>query len=194
MLHSVGNTGLWGSQQIDLGGNASDLYSVDAGFESRLGHRLFCLRYFVGILSPYRQVRGAYRPVATQRLRNKQRVQPLLCNRTKNKRPFLRNVLVNTSTISELSLVNRRNLQSSNCEGRCFLLGPLRGYIKRTTGQLREIERVQLRDCGQPGTTWEREAEESPVARERLVKTQQAGKSLVGAVMICKVWRLAIVL
>jgi hypothetical protein len=43
--------------------------------------------------------------------------------------------------------------------------------------------------------TWTREAEELPlleaVARERLVKTQQMGKGLVGAVVICKVWRLA---
>jgi hypothetical protein len=40
--------------------------------------------------------------------------------------------------------------------------------------------------------------EESPlleaVARERLVKIQQAGKDLVGAVVICNVWRLTIVL
>jgi hypothetical protein len=39
------------------------------------------------------------------------------------------------------------------------------------------------------------EAEESPmletVARERLVKTQQAGKGLVGVVVICKSWILA---
>jgi hypothetical protein len=42
------------------------------------------------------------------------------------------------------------------------------------------------------------EAEESPlleaVARERLVKTQQAGKSLVGAVVICELWRLVVVM
>jgi hypothetical protein len=40
------------------------------------------------------------------------------------------------------------------------------------------------------------EAEESSlseaVARERLVKTQQAGKGLANAVVICKVWRLLI--
>jgi hypothetical protein len=43
-----------------------------------------------------------------------------------------------------------------------------------------------------------REAEEFPlleaVTRERLVKAQQAGKRLAGAVVICKVWRLAVVL
>jgi hypothetical protein len=42
------------------------------------------------------------------------------------------------------------------------------------------------------------EAEESPlleaVTRERLVKRQQAGKDLEGAVVICKVWRLAVAL
>jgi hypothetical protein len=42
------------------------------------------------------------------------------------------------------------------------------------------------------------EAEESPlfeaITRERLVKTQQARKDLVGAVVICKVRRLAVML
>jgi hypothetical protein len=32
------------------------------------------------------------------------------------------------------------------------------------------------------------------IAREQLVKTQQAGKDLLGAVMICKLWRIAMVL
>jgi hypothetical protein len=32
------------------------------------------------------------------------------------------------------------------------------------------------------------------VARERLAKTQQAGKSLAGAVMICELWELAVAL
>jgi hypothetical protein len=43
-----------------------------------------------------------------------------------------------------------------------------------------------------------REAEESPlleaVAREGLVKTQQAGKGLADAVVICELWRLAVAL
>jgi hypothetical protein len=42
------------------------------------------------------------------------------------------------------------------------------------------------------------EVEESPlleaVTRERLVKTQHAGKDLVGAVVICELWRLAMAL
>jgi hypothetical protein len=46
--------------------------------------------------------------------------------------------------------------------------------------------------------TWAPETEESQVveavARERLVKTYKAGKGLAGAVMICKVRRLAIAL
>jgi hypothetical protein len=41
-------------------------------------------------------------------------------------------------------------------------------------------------------TTREREAEESPlleaVARERLVKTQQAGKDFAGAMVIYELW------
>jgi hypothetical protein len=42
------------------------------------------------------------------------------------------------------------------------------------------------------------EAEESPlleaVTRERLMKTQQAGKDLVSAMLMWKVWRLAMAL
>jgi hypothetical protein len=42
------------------------------------------------------------------------------------------------------------------------------------------------------------EVEESPlleaVTRELLVKTQQAGKSLPGAVVICQLWRLVVAL
>jgi hypothetical protein len=48
------------------------------------------------------------------------------------------------------------------------------------------------------GRTWARKAEESPlldaVAKKRLVKTQQAGKGLAGAVVNCKVMRLAMAL
>jgi hypothetical protein len=32
------------------------------------------------------------------------------------------------------------------------------------------------------------------VVRERLVKIQQAGKGLAGAVVVCELWRLAVVL
>jgi hypothetical protein len=43
-----------------------------------------------------------------------------------------------------------------------------------------------------------RETEESPlleaVVSERLVKAQQAGKGLEGAVVICELWRLAVAL
>jgi hypothetical protein len=45
--------------------------------------------------------------------------------------------------------------------------------------------------------TWAREAEESPLleaaARERLVKTQ-TGKGLAAAVIICELWKLAVLL
>jgi hypothetical protein len=43
-----------------------------------------------------------------------------------------------------------------------------------------------------------REVEESPlleaVARERLLKSRQAGKDLAGAVVNCELWRLAVAL
>jgi hypothetical protein len=67
-------------------------------------------------------------------------------------------------------------------------------------------QRVQLRGgslvdfCkgGSDKRTQAREAEKSPllgaVAWKQLVKTQQAGKGLVGAVVICELWRLAIAL
>jgi hypothetical protein len=46
--------------------------------------------------------------------------------------------------------------------------------------------------------TWEREAEEfillEAVTRERLVKTQQAGKFLAGSVVISQSWKLAVAL
>jgi hypothetical protein len=51
------------------------------------------------------------------------------------------------------------------------------------------LETPRTSECG---------AEESPlleaVARERLVKTQKAGKDLAGAVVISEVWRLAVAL
>jgi hypothetical protein len=57
---------------------------------------------------------------------------------------------------------------------------------------------MQLWDGGQSGMTWARETQESPllevVARERLVKTQQAGKFLADAVVICELWRLTVAL
>jgi hypothetical protein len=46
--------------------------------------------------------------------------------------------------------------------------------------------------------SWAREAEESPlleaVARERLMKPQQAGKDSTGTVVICELWSLAVAL
>jgi hypothetical protein len=45
---------------------------------------------------------------------------------------------------------------------------------------------------------WDNKAKKSPlleaVARERLVKKQQAGKRLASAVMICELWRLEVAL
>jgi hypothetical protein len=60
--------------------------------------------------------------------------------------------------------------------------------------QKRDDAIVELRDIRMTGKTWGREAKESPlleaVARERLVKTQQAGQGLAGAVVICELLRL----
>jgi hypothetical protein len=46
--------------------------------------------------------------------------------------------------------------------------------------------------------SWKRVERKPPlleaVTRERLVKTQQAGKGLESAVVICKLWRLAVAL
>jgi hypothetical protein len=51
---------------------------------------------------------------------------------------------------------------------------------------------------GSEETTRQRKVEESPLlestAREQLVNTQQAGKGLVGAVVICEFWSLTVVL
>jgi hypothetical protein len=59
-------------------------------------------------------------------------------------------------------------------------------------------EKRQLEGGRRSERTWAREAEESPlleaVARERLVKTQQGGKDLAGAVVICELWTLVMVL
>jgi hypothetical protein len=45
----------------------------------------------------------AYRPLAGQGIRNKQRVQRLLCNKRINKRPFLSNGLANTFLQKQIS-------------------------------------------------------------------------------------------
>jgi hypothetical protein len=57
---------------------------------------------------------------------------------------------------------------------------------------------VELCKGGCEDRTQKREAEEfsllEAVARERLVKTQQAGKCLAGVAVICELWRLAVAL
>jgi hypothetical protein len=76
----------------------------------------------------------------------------------------------------------------------CFPCGPCRNVISKATSHLR----VQFCTGGCGNRIGAREAEESPlleaVARERLVKTEQAGKGLAGAVVICELWRLAVAL
>jgi hypothetical protein len=53
-----------------------------------------CYEYGISFMETLAVV--AYRPVARQRPRNKQRVLPLLCSRRINKRPFLSNGSVST--------------------------------------------------------------------------------------------------
>jgi hypothetical protein len=114
--------------------------------------------------------------------------------------PFLSNGSVNTPLY-----------QQSNCWRRRFLSGPCNVVMKKIGGTS-SIEGCQFSWAVQgrlrrdivtveftvDKRTWAREAEESPlleaVAKERLVKTQQAGKGLAGAMVICEVWRLAIAL
>jgi hypothetical protein len=59
-------------------------------------------------------------------------------------------------------------------------------------------EKRQLEGSRHSERTWAPEAEEPPlleaVGRERLVKMPQDANDLAGAVMICKVWRLAMAL
>jgi hypothetical protein len=61
-----------------------------------------------------------------------------------------------------------------------------------------QLTRVELRDISRTVMTWARKAEETPlleaVDRERILKTQKAGKGLEGVVLICELWRLAVAL
>jgi hypothetical protein len=61
--------------------------------------------------------------------------------------------------------------------------GSAPGYVTRTPGQLRRIERVQLLGIRRTGRTWAREAEESPslvaVVRKWLLETRRDGEWFV---------------
>jgi hypothetical protein len=107
-----------------------------------------------------------------------------------------------------------RNGYTCNGEAGCYVSGVLRGVMKRRElgqpVQLSSAREAEKRwcyswvdnwqeswtgDCGK--RTWTCEVEESPllvaIAREWLVKTQQAGKGLASAVVrICEVWKLSI--
>jgi hypothetical protein len=72
-----------------------------------------------------------------------------------------------------------------------------RGYKRDEVLSLLQLI-VQFCTGGYEDRTRAREAEESPlveaIARERLMKTQQAGKCLAGTVVICEMWRFAVAL
>jgi hypothetical protein len=61
-----------------------------------------------------------YRPTARQRLRNKRRLHPLLCNRLINKRPFIGNGSVNTPTRIEEML--SADFFSAECASKLYYI------------------------------------------------------------------------
>jgi hypothetical protein len=117
----------------------------------------------------------AYRPV----------VKNWLCKQ----RPFLGNGSVNTFPRQRIARNNRvivgNGVFSMWSVPRCYRQGAKSVESQFCTGGCEE-------------RTWAREAVEFPileaVARERLVKTWQTGKMLSGAVVVCKLWRLAVAL
>jgi hypothetical protein len=92
--------------------------------------------------------------------------------------PFLGNGSVNTFPLQQI------RMQQSIAGKRVFLRGPCWDVIRK--------RKSQLRNGGQPGMAWAREAEEpsllETIATERLMKTVQAGKGLAGTMVICKLW------
>jgi hypothetical protein len=109
-------------------------------------------------------------------------VQPLLCNKRINSGvcdSFIGNGLVN--------MFPRQGIRTQSYYWkRDFLLGPCQVGIRKTIRATKLVISIQLRvefcKGGCEDRTWAREAEESSlleaVARERLMKTQQAGRGL----------------
>jgi hypothetical protein len=90
-----------------------------------------CKLIFIAVRIHYTFIE-AYRHIARQRSRKKQRVQPWLCYRRINKLPFLSNSSVKTSPRKQ----HNTRIQLQWKKG-SFLLSLLRGYIVRTPGRLR---------------------------------------------------------
>jgi hypothetical protein len=107
-------------------------------------------------------------------------------------RPFLGSDSVHTFPILGSRFLIMQQLDTTMDE-LCFLCGPCRVGISK--GQS-SFSQSCTRSCEE--RTWAREAKESllleAVARERLVKTQQAWKGLAGAVVICELLRLVVAL
>jgi hypothetical protein len=79
---------------------------------------------------------------------------------------------------------------NAKIDERCSLCGPFRDVITRIVGSVSLLssagEDVKIKpECMKLIKA---------AARERLVKTQQAGRGLTGAVVICELWRLAVAL
>jgi hypothetical protein len=145
----------------------------------------------------------AYIPVARQRPRNKRDNSYCLVTAVKH--------------VSDIQNMARQLLITTIEEllGWCFLFGPPRGYITRTPDRLRRLRKLRigygipelmvgswdLREFFTSGCdkrTWAREAEESsllkPLPVNGWLKHSRLEKGVASAVLISKVWRLAMAL
>jgi hypothetical protein len=93
-------------------------------------------------------------------------------------------------------LGNSRNIHTRNMEELYFRCGPCQDIITERYGAKLVVSQFCMGGC--EDRTWVHEPEESSlleaVDREWLVKTQQAGKDLAGALVNCELWRLAVAL
>jgi hypothetical protein len=91
--------------------------------------------------------------------------------------------------------VNAATDTKATKEQEYFLCGPCREVITRAVGVMSSAKFCM---GGCENRTLARDAEESPlleaIAREQLVRTQQARKGLAGAVVICELWRFVVAL
>jgi hypothetical protein len=105
-------------------------------------------------------------------------IDPLLSGDSVNNDRFWETARWTRSRGNEYAHNNRFTVRNG-----MFLHGPCWDVILKGKSQLLGVLH------GSEDRTWARETEESPlleaVAREQLVKTQQAGKGLVGVVAIC---------
>jgi hypothetical protein len=116
-------------------------------------------------------------------------IDPLLSSDYVNSGPFLGNGSVHTFLFLSSRFLIMQQLDYNN-KNRVFSTWSVPRCYKQ------ETKSVKWQFC--EGRTGTREAEGSPLletaTRERLVKTNKAGKGSAGAVVICELWRLAMAL